>query len=335
MIGRTKSDVDTLWNDLIKVSNDEDTGKRNYEWLTKDERNTARRHRENKERDLKRQNQDDGFQVVGANKRNGKYQRIPDKNSDTFSLVEDSFMDERGGPVPIRKEIQANSEGVALVYDQASISSMVAQARICPHAGAVAIVGFRDITESPSKAINIVLQTKEGNLMARNVFIWNIGNVEVVRNESDAIELTGPKTVMMAFSGYEWHMKNKPPLPWAAGHAPMGKRPVPKAKAKPEAGQNKASTIPGKTVSTDPVKEFQSLFHQVREFPTSTLSTIFPEIDKAESVWGNLAAKRIHTAEQWANRGEVSFTVKVQDIDVTKWMKTSGDLLFCEPWRKE
>ena len=101
MIGRTKSDVDTLWNDLIKVSNDEDTGKRNYEWLTKDERNTARKHRENKERDLKRQNQDDGFHVVGANKRNDKYQRTPDMNSDIFPLVEDSFIDERGGPVPI------------------------------------------------------------------------------------------------------------------------------------------------------------------------------------------------------------------------------------------
>ena len=45
MIGRTKSDVDTLWNDLIKVSNDEDTGKRNYEWLTKDEKHSAEAQR--------------------------------------------------------------------------------------------------------------------------------------------------------------------------------------------------------------------------------------------------------------------------------------------------
>ena len=125
--------------------------------------------------------------------------------------------------------------------------------------------------EHPGKAINIVLLAKDGNLMARNVFIWNIGNVEVVRNERDAVELTGPKTVMMAFSGCMWHLKNKQPLPWAVGHAPMGKRRVPKAKARPVIGQNRSSAIPGKTVSPDPVKEFSSLFDQFREYPTSAL----------------------------------------------------------------
>ena len=128
--------------------------------------------------------------------------------------------------MPIVKVIQADAEGVALVYHQLSIASMVHQARISPEAGAVAIVGFRDNPNHLGTPMNIVLQTKDGNIVARNVFIWNIGNVEVVRNVKDEVELTGPKTVMMAFSGCTWHLKGKQPLPWATGQAPMGKRPA-------------------------------------------------------------------------------------------------------------
>ena len=96
-----------------------------------------------------------------------------------------------------------------------------------PQAGAVAVVGFRDLPECPGTPTNILLTAKDGNIVARNVFIFNIGNVQVVRDDKDAVELMGPKTVMMAFSGCMWLLKNKQPLPWAAGHAPMGKRPVP------------------------------------------------------------------------------------------------------------
>ena len=144
MIGRSKTDVDTMWNEFIKVSNDEITGKHNFEWLTKGERNAARKIRENKEKDLKKQNQDDGFQHVGAKKRIDRYQSTPEKDAGIFTLVEDSFRDVHGGPVPILKEIQVDAEGIALVYDQASVASMVGHARVSPHAGAVAIVGFRD-----------------------------------------------------------------------------------------------------------------------------------------------------------------------------------------------
>ena len=191
------------------------------------------------------------------------------------------------------KEIQADTEGVALIYEQLSIASMVYQARICPHAGAVAIVGFRDNPNHLGTPINIVLQTKDGNIVARNVFIWNIGNVEVVRNVKDEVELTGPKTVMMGFSASTWHLKGRQPLPWATGQAPMGKRLVPKAKARPEARQNRSSTIPGKTVSPDLVKEFSSLFDQLREYPISTLNTILPDITRTESVWEDLGQKKL------------------------------------------
>ena len=50
---------------------------------------------------------------------------------------------------------------------------------------------------------------------------------------------------------------------------------------------------------------------------------------------GKSESKRFYTGDQWANRDEIRFTVKVQDTDVIKWMKTSGDLLFCEPWGRE
>ena len=91
--------------------------------------------------------------------------------------------------MPIMKEIHAGTEGVALIDDQLSIASMVHQARISPHAGAVAIIGFRDNLNNLGTPINIALQTKDGDIVARNVFIWNIGIAEVVRNVKDEVVL--------------------------------------------------------------------------------------------------------------------------------------------------
>lgn len=132
MIGRGREDIDANWKALVKVSNDEVTGKHKFQWLNEGERNAGHKVKKAKEKDGKRQELDDGFQLAGVRERHGARQKTPEKNADTFLLIDDTFKDRDGGTAPTRKDIQANQEGVALVYGQSMISSMVARAKVSP-----------------------------------------------------------------------------------------------------------------------------------------------------------------------------------------------------------
>ena len=117
MIGRAKTDVGGMWNELIKVCNGEVTGKHNFEWLSKDERNAGRECKKTRMMVL---------QTAGARKRYEQWQHTPERNADTYTFMANTgtFKDRDGGPVAILKGIKADLDGVVLVYDPASIASM-------------------------------------------------------------------------------------------------------------------------------------------------------------------------------------------------------------------
>ena len=311
LAGMGKDDKDKTWKSILRASNNE------FQWLT-DEQKLAK-----KTGDKQKPKKQDTATAV--RKKDKMLRSAPKIDPASIQLIHCTFRDEGNKPLPVLSGTDFSSEGVALVADEDVARRLITNSRTSPKPGAIGLVMLQDIPDLPGKPVDITVTGPRDQLIGLTVYVWQLGVAKVSKDESKAVRFTGPALLTFVFQAASWHV-NQSPIPWMAGRAPMSKRHLPKAKARPNASI--PMLAPGEALCPDPLNTFKSLWDQILAFPLDTFNAVFlNRVDTLDSVEEDT---RSRTAEG-KERHVVKYLVKLTEDHAHSWLRESGDVFFCEP----